>query len=543
MNLTATPLHLVQAAAIVLALSSSANAEKPDSSRTASLSVGSGGTKPASAQTKRIERHPHLAPLPGIHFDHYNSAVIDYPTPAASDELEVTTRTPYSRLSGVQLGTCLNFMVDKENRLYGFCGDSALFLHSKPRNVEFWDWFGESKNRVGAADFNLVVFEPGTMKVLKARTLTRMPGSGSKDCQGQDTVAFNLGYFTMDDRGRILIPSDENVLEFYKYRDGEIRVVRSKPLDASLDAWGVAKGTVYQVMPAYDGSYFVMGTYANGDDWGAFTAHLSKALKMDGLVKIPEERLENGMAVDSTGMYLISDKALYKFSKKGETFAKRFREPYEGPSTCANDGTLSHGSGSSPTLMGKDLVVITDNADSRVNLLVYDRRDQAARRQICKVPLFSAGASENENSVIGYGRRIFVQNFAGAPSKISNRADALVGGFTRIDVARDRSGCTTRWTKGYGSAATARLSLKTDLVYMPIENWEEHSLELAFIDADSGEEARPRQELGNLSRNIRQGDKNLRRRRDEILMMPIYALPDGLLVQPVFQGFKVIEKK
>lgn len=52
---------------------------------------------------------------------------------------------------------------------------------------------------------------------------------------------------------------------------------------------------------------------------------------------------------------------------------------------------------------------------------------------------------------------------------------------------------------------------------MPVENWENHSLELVFIDATTGEEARPREQLGKLTRNVRQADKSLRRRRDEIL--------------------------
>ena len=46
-------------------------------------------------------------------------------------------------------------------------------------------------------------------------------------------------------------------------------MVRSEPLAPELKAWGIENGTVYQVMPAYDGSYFVMGTYAQGANWGA----------------------------------------------------------------------------------------------------------------------------------------------------------------------------------------------------------------------------------------------------------------------------------
>ena len=539
--------RLVVACAVALAVPASALAaplpsKLPNAAPLPKPKPNAKGTKPAPAKapgTKALPVHPYLAPLPSIHLDAYNSSVMDYPTPTASDELDKITRTPYSDRERLELGTCLNFMQDKAGNVYGFCGDSIPLLYNKPWTKRFY-----KNNKIGAAKFKLVAFDPITMKKLDAVELTKVGGAGGKDCTGNERVAFNLGYFTMDNQGRILIPGDGNVLRFYKRVGGEIKVVYTRALEPMLKAWKVKGGAVSQVVPAFDGGWYLMGEYVDGGQWGTFAAHITKTWVMDGLQKIPNERLENGMAVDKQAMYLLSDRALYKFSPAKTGLQQKFRFAYKTPANCDEDKTLSHGSGSTPTLMGADLVTFTDNADGRVNLVVLDRRDSAPKRKICEVPLFSPGKSENENTVIGYGNSIYVQNFAGGPKVVSHRSDELVGGFWRVDVAKDNSGCAVKWKKDYASIATARLSLKTGLIYMPIENWPKRELELAFIDSATGNEARPRLRIGDLSATkIAKDSAKLRFRKNEIMMMPIYALPDGRLLQPVFQGFKVISRK
>ena len=57
--------------------------------------------------------------------------------------------------------------------------------------------------------------------------------------------------------------------------------------------------------------------------------------------------------------------------------------------TRQKPGQLSQGSGTTPTLIGKDLVAITDNAEPRMNVLFYKRDGNARNRLLCKAPVFA----------------------------------------------------------------------------------------------------------------------------------------------------------
>ena len=78
-------------------------------------------------------------------------------------------------------------------------------------------------------------------------------------------------------------------------------------------------------------------------------------------------------------------------------------------------GAINQGSGTTPSLLDvpcsdgsiRKLVGITDNADDRVNLVVYDRLTGEA---IVTEPLFESGHSVSENSLIAHGRSFIVEN-------------------------------------------------------------------------------------------------------------------------------------
>ncbi len=78
--------------------------------------------------------------------------------------------------------------------------------------------------------------------------------------------------------------------------------------------------------------------------------------------------------------------------------------------TRQKPGQLSQGSGTTPTLIGKDLVAITDNAEPRMNVLFYKRDGNARNRLLCKAPVFAAGASATENSLVAAGHSVIVEN-------------------------------------------------------------------------------------------------------------------------------------
>jgi hypothetical protein len=131
-------------------------------------------------------------------------------------------------------------------------------------------------------------------------------------------------------------------------------------------------------------------------------------------------------------------------------------------------GQLSAGSGTTPTLMGRRYVAITDNADP-MNIVVYRRaRHLRRRRVVCQHPVFPRGAGATENSLIGTGRSLIVENNHGyAPPP-----DATTGGRTtspgleRVDVARDGKGCRTVWrSTERAPSVVPKLSLANGLVY------------------------------------------------------------------------------
>ena len=60
-------------------------------------------------------------------------------------------------------------------------------------------------------------------------------------------------------------------------------------------------------------------------------------------------------------------------------------------------------SGTTPTLIGKGRVAITDNADP-MNVVVYRRKASSRGKEICHEPVFDAGASATDQSLIAAGR-------------------------------------------------------------------------------------------------------------------------------------------
>jgi len=179
------------------------------------------------------------------------------------------------------------------------------------------------------------------------------------------------------------------------------------------------------------------------------------------------EEIENSFAVATDGVYIVSDKAMYKL-RAGRSLEPRtvWRFRYRN-SGIAKPGQINAGSGTTPTLMhalherrgrtAPAYVAITDNADP-MNVVVLRAADRAARRLVCEVPVFAKGASATENSLIGAGRSIVVENnygydltkfndvISGDVAIGGNRALVSAPGMTRIDIRADGRGCRMVWT-------------------------------------------------------------------------------------------------
>ena len=190
---------------------------------------------------------------------------------------------------------------------------------------------------------------------------------------------------------------------------------------------------------------------------------------------------------------MVSTHALYMFEIDQSTRkpVPVWREAYErGAEQKA--GTLSHGSGTSPTLIGDDLISIADDGSPRTHIMVYKRgRTVEGPREICKEPIFEPGKSATENSLVAYGNTLIVQNDFG--HDYNGNALETAPGVTRVDVNRTRDGCATIWESDMQSQSLPRLSTATGLVYvytfkLPFEGAKTDGWYLTAMDFETGEE-------------------------------------------------------
>ncbi len=185
------------------------------------------------------------------------------------------------------------------------------------------------------------------------------------------------------------------------------------------------------------------------------------------LLQLPGEQIQNGFSAVEDGVYIASDHAIYRFEADAQGKPRiGWREAYA-RSSSRKTGAIDQGTGTTPTLLG-DYVALTDNADGRINLLVY-RRLQAAegKRLICKMPLFDKSGSAAENSPIGWGRSIIVENNFGYQNAITQSDWSKInGGITRIDIREDESGCDVIWhSREKVPSVVAKLSAEAGLAY------------------------------------------------------------------------------
>ena len=138
---------------------------------------------------------------------------------------------------------------------------------------------------------------------------------------------------------------------------------------------------IHDVIPDWEGNlWFVTG--------GAHLGYRDERTGKFYTYELPaeSETIQNSFAVDEEGLYVASTDAIYQFQINPET-----KEPYytwreDNNGALQKPGTLSHGSGTSPTLIGDDLVAIADDGDPFTNIVVYKKSASIeGDRLICKV--------------------------------------------------------------------------------------------------------------------------------------------------------------
>jgi hypothetical protein len=240
------------------------------------------------------------------------------------------------------------------------------------------------------------------------------------------------------------------------------------------------------VMPDFDGLVWWATRYGR-------VGTLDTASGAVRILRIDGEEIQNGFSVAENGVFIVSDHAMYRFAADAEgNPAIGWREAYD-RGEKRKVGTINQGSGTTPTLLGDDYVTITDNADGRINLLVYRRaQDIEGRRLVCSVPVFDEGHSVTDNSMVALNRSIILENNAGyTHARGQHNWENAGGGITRIDIREDESGCDTIWESDERSTSTVpKLSLGSGLAYfytfMPQDDGE-NAWYLTALDFETGE--------------------------------------------------------
>lgn len=382
-----------------------------------------------AALARLVIQHPYLAPA-GLNSMHNDSAQSDsyrWAGPLGRN-MEVRSRQ-FHRLAG----SCVAQSFDSLGHMMGTC--------------------------VSPFGVTLVARDPETLQVLARQSITRWLPIGQKFSGGV--------YFHLDHRDRVLLATNDPEIQLWALRGSEENyrweLDQGIPIGAVLNAAAREEHQLIDVMPDWQGNYWFI-TRAGlvgmiGADGGGGVAI---ALGEQG----QREGIDNALAVGENGVFVVSNHAMYSFRAAADgSIVRQWREAYDRGS-APKAGTMGYGSGTTPTLIGNHYVAVTDNADGRVNVMVYAQRARDGAQQVCKVPVFTADRGASENSLAVVGNSLIVENNFGyfGPKNIPESE----AGLARVDILEDGSGCELAWEnlEITSPSAVPKVSLANGLVYV-----------------------------------------------------------------------------
>ena len=304
------------------------------------------------------------------------------------------------------------------------------------------------------------IIDPDTLETIATYDLPDGPPLG-------DTPAFqdytSGGYFFLDERDRIWVPTKTNrlfVLAQTEAGDGF-------RLERTFDLSGVANPSrerISSVLPDFRGRIWFV-TKQSGT-----VGTIERRTGKIRTIRL-KERVQNSFAIDSGAVYIASDRRLHRLwaGRDGRPrieWSVRYRNTGK-----TKPGQADAGTGTTPTILRGGLISITDNADP-MNVVVYRTGRKLARglqRKVCEVPVFGKGAGASENSLIGIGRSLIVENNYGYRDPFNpETVNAITEpGFARVDIARNGKSCRKVWTNSEVRAPTVvpKMSAETGLIY------------------------------------------------------------------------------
>lgn len=372
---------------------------------------------------KPIGQNPALSPngTSSMHNDAYASDAYEVSGPLGRD---LTVR---SATYGVS--ECATMAFDSRGRIVGLCG--------------------------GLEGFTLRLVDPTTLtQIAQLQTSTRallpLTNPFSDICGGT--------YFSLDPHDVVTVLTTEK--QIWTVAVGADSLTRTGTYDVADQVPG--DDCVVATMPDWSGRIF----FATQQGRVGVVDPSTGAVRT---MQFAGEGIYNSLAGDETGaIYVVTTHRLAAVEADSSgTPVVRWSQTYD-RGTTTKPGQLSQGSGTTPTLIGHDVVAITDNAEPRMNVVFYRRTGSAADREICRVPVFAAGASATENSLAyAGGRSVIVENnygYAGVQSTILGRTTAP--GVARVDLTDDGS-CRVAWTNPVSAPTSVpKVSLGNGLLYV-----------------------------------------------------------------------------
>lgn len=303
-------------------------------------------------------------------------------------------------------------------------------------------------------------------------------------------------YFYLDHDDRAVVPTTENTIRVIQVpaSGDEFTLVREYDLDPYV---------VPRRWPHRDSVAWVLPDWSGACYWFATTEGVVGTVGVESgevhTQRLDGEIIENSFAAGEDGVFILSDRALYRFILGCDgSPVQVWRTSYDrGPGP--KPGHITRGSGTSVSLLGgrDGLVAYTDNAEPRIHLLLATR---SRGEVVCGIPLFAEGKSGTDISVACFehadpcGRgtgtySVLAENNWGHHTFPRSRPEP---GLTRVDIVRQADGsyrCEKVWSSDERSIGVFKLSLGSGLAYMywrstecPVTTWF-----LTAIDFASGE--------------------------------------------------------
>lgn len=318
----------------------------------------------------------------------------------------------------------------------------------------------------------LVLLDPESLDEIARYNLPRRPRFSFLDPIGIMEDTSGGAYFYLDDQDRVVVATHEQAIEIVQVLpDGQgFKLFKRYDLsDYVIQLDFPERDKIGCALPDWNGNIWFVSRYGVV---GVINTTSDTIKTLELVNSSIREEIQNSFTIGEDGIYIVSDHAMYRFNlDNNNNLTTDWRAEYD-RGTTRKPGMLNQGSGTTPTIADK-FVVIGDNAEPRMNMNFYYRNNGTLA---CYIPLFEDDKSCAENSPIGLSYHNDTLSVVVVNSyDHSNLLKLTLGrvtepGITRIDVVPDSHGgflCKEVWTSDeYPCSALPKLSVRNGLIYL-----------------------------------------------------------------------------